>query len=152
MASSKSGSYGDSSRPSGVSVTERLSPSLTRRRAATSMGRIAPSELPIFRTFTLNMDRPSPCRNNICYNIRADLSNLPLEKPGGTGKRAAGLAIDAAGNLHVAETGSGRILVLTGDYSWVPEGGCRHPLWRPYFSGALMASRSSLPSSLLLFQ
>ena len=37
------------------------------------------------------------------------------------------LAIDAAGNLHVPETEAGRILVLTGDFSWVQEGGCRHP-------------------------
>src|SRR3990172_6566133 len=60
MVASKSGSYGDSWMPSAVSVIERLSPSLTRRRAATSLGRIAPRELPIFLTLTLNMTEGPP--------------------------------------------------------------------------------------------
>src|SRR5512145_815689 len=63
--------------PSRVSVTERLSPSLTRRRAATSAGRIAPRELPTFRTFTFIIVGPlhvityvktsgKPCREITC--------------------------------------------------------------------------------------
>src|SRR5512140_2942905 len=60
MAASNSASYGESWIPSAVSVIERLSPSLTRRRAATSLGRIAPRELPIFLTLILNMSEPPP--------------------------------------------------------------------------------------------